>query len=260
MNKISDKKLLLVIILVFLSLAINFRPLVMRMYKNYETEKLAEHPFSAGQCLVQYDACAFNKEKEPWQDGCSPFKSFYKINQVGQKKYLVTEVFKDGRSEMKELDKLDVHRVRDQNSADKNYYDIDCSEVEIKWELSEPTKDLEGEFEYNSLIEKCIAIENDCDVDSLERWELESYCHPFDSVYKVLEVGKSKLRVVTWFGHANNKSTKQITPIGEEKSINKSDYEILDFKTINCSDLTKKYPKGFDSVSGRKLKTNPKRN
>ena len=243
-------------ILVFLSLAINFRPLVLRLYKNYETEKVAEtHPFVVGQCLVQYDICAFNKEKEPWQhEGCSPFKSFFKLNQVGQRKYLVTEFFKDGKRQMKELDKLDVHRLRDGADSDKNYYPIECSEVEINWELEDSAAApaaLNGQTNFDALVNKCIVTENDCNPENMERWELESYCHPYDLVYKVLENGTNKIRVESWNGHANDKVTQQIVNVGVIKSFNKAEYDLIDFKEVDCDTLAKRFPKNFNSITGR---------
>ena len=75
-------------------------------------------------------------------------------------------------------------------------------------------------------------FENDWKQIFEERWELASWLS-FDNV---LEVGRNKLRVeFVWTYTINN---KKINLIEKRKSIN-NEYEILDFKIVNCLDLTK---------------------
>lgn len=211
-----------------------------------------------GQCAVQYNTCAFIELKnEPWERSCEPiFRSFQTV-QVGDKKVL----FKDLSNNTDAVFPKTMIRERSRNADDAltnslYLYASDCDKVK-KAKVDQPAREeivkvKEEEKKADPMAEladKCIVLNNNC--DSSERWqEDQKYCHPYKNVYKVLEVGQTQLRVVTWHGHGQVSNGHSI-PVGTETNLSKEEYSKLGYKPTDCGELVTKYNKNFNPLKGK---------
>jgi hypothetical protein len=228
-------------------------------------------PLLVGQCLIQYNSCAFMKEKgEPWENTCVPVQKSFEIIQTGDQKVLVKDIANGLKMVFPKMLIRDNSRESDSAITNSLYLYLGTCEavsiidsqkdlkVDVKQTDSDEqktatiedlsNKDKFPETSWESLNDHCVAEKRDC--ATVERWEEERYCHPYLASYKILEVGKKNLRVVVWHGSGIMENGK-IQQVGTEKMMNQEEYLEKPYVIVDCGEMVSKYAKGFNPIKGK---------
>lgn len=213
-----------------------------------------------GQCVVQYNTCAFNSEKgEEWENDCKMIYKSFKVSKVGDKKVILNDRQQDYELVVSKDNFRSTVGIFEGAISNSLYYYIRPSCEPLKTEVLSKSTEIVSKTEetqadlskvkWDDLNDQCIIQENEC--DQRERWQEDDYCHPVTSSFKVLEVGDNNLRVVVWHGSAMTDNMGKRISLTTEMMLSKEDYVEGAYKVTDCGEMITKYPKTFNVQKGR---------
>ena len=215
----------------------------------------------SGQCLVQFDQCYFDKLSTPkWERSkCDmiAFSHSYQVVDVDQdvKKVLTVPWFGEGNDGFVENSNdrqtLDLAGPFNSNPDTQwnNYYQGNCDELKMYSQQKvedhrasrplvqfkpSPEQELVPKFKKS----QCVALKANCPEGSAkEAWETS--CHPYENVYKIVQVGKSNYLAQNWYGYQN----PTLTLLGTKQTVAVKDID-ESYTEVNCLKMKHTYPKG----------------